>query len=74
MRRDRIKIGLKVKITKLVDQRGMMVAEKHMKVRQVGRTGVILHHIPGSGGDAWLIDHENGDKGAYTYDEFNPVK
>lgn len=69
-----IKTGLKVKITKIEDTEGMLVAKKHLDARELGAIGMVMGYVPGHGGDVWWVKHGNGTIGAYTFDEFDPLK
>lgn len=65
-----VKEGLKVKITKLGDTKGMIIKPRHLDVRKVGVTGTIVGYVPGHGGDVWWVRHEDGEIGAYVFNEF----
>ena len=68
-----VKVGLKVKITKLRSTSGMMIHPKRLAVRKAGAKGTVLGYVPGHGGDVWWIEHVDGQVGAYCYDEFKPI-
>lgn len=71
MESDEVKIGLRVRVTKLEDDiTGMFVKKKYLDVRQVGIKGRITGYVPGHGGDIWWVEHDNGDVGAYIFTEF----
>lgn len=65
-----IEEGLKVKITKLGDTKGMNINPRHLEVRKVGVIGTILGYVPGHGGHVLWVKHENGEIGAYVFNEF----
>lgn len=72
---NKVKPGLYVKITKLNDTKGMMIAPKHLDARKKGARGIIREFVPGHGGDVWFIKHDDdGQIGAYSFDEFEKVK
>jgi len=74
-REEDVKPGLVVKIGKLGSTTGMLVHEKHLKVRKSGLIGTVLRWIPGHGSWLWAVRHTNSnDVGAYHYKEFKPVK
>lgn len=70
MELDEIKIGLRVKVTKLEDTKGMMIKWEHLRVREVGVKGTVIGYVPGHGGDVWWVKHDDGQIGAYVFDEF----
>ena len=70
MELNNMKPGLRVKITKLGNTRGMLIDEQHLNVRAVGVTGTIKGHVPGHGGDVWWVEQDDGKVGAYVFDEF----
>lgn len=73
MNLDDIKPGITVITGKLGNTTGMMIADKHLLVRQEGVLGTVLDYVPGHGGDVWFVRH--GDTpaiGAYVFNEFEP--
>lgn len=70
MELDEIKIGLRVKVTKLGDTMGMLIKREHLDVRAVGVKGTVTGYVPGHGGDLWWVRHDDGHIGAYVFDEF----
>lgn len=75
MNLNRVREGLRVIITKLMDTRGMFIERKHLDVRKIGITGVVRGYVPGHGGDVWFIKHDKSSEiGAYMFTEFNPIK
>lgn len=69
------KHGQKVQITELNPEgtKGMLVAEKHLAVRKPNHIGVVWSIVAGHGGDAWAVQHDNGDIGVYSVDEMMPL-
>ena len=75
MNENHIKSGLKVITGKLGETKGMLIADKHMLVRQEGITGIVLEYVPGHGGDVWFVAHDDSPAvGAYMFNEFEPVE
>lgn len=71
MNLNNVKVGIRVKVVKLGDTKGMFIKFKYLDVREVGITGIILGYVPGHGGDVWWIQHDgNEDVGAYAFNEF----
>lgn len=70
MELDEIKIGLRVKVTTLGDAKGMFVKKEHLDVRTIGVKGTVVGYVPGHGGDVWWVKHDDGNVGAYVFDEF----
>lgn len=69
---NKIKQGMQVTVTHLGSTVGMLIAERHLRVRRTGATGEVISYVPGHGGDVWFIDQGDGDAGAYCYTEFEP--
>jgi len=69
-----IKVGMKVKITKLESTKGFFIKNKHLEVRKENIIGTIKNYVCGHGGDVWWIEHDNGDVGAYCFTEFEELK
>jgi hypothetical protein len=65
-----VKVGLRIKVTRLGDTRGMMIKKHHLDIRTVGVKGKVIGHVPGHGGDVWWVRHHDGNIGAYVFDEF----
>ena len=55
MNGNEVKPGLRVKITKLVTTKGMLVHQKHLDARKLGMTGEIQQYVAGHGGDVWVV-------------------
>lgn len=69
-----VKVGLKVKTTKLGETTGMMIASKHLDCRAEGRVGEVKGYVPGHGGDVWFVAHDNSNEvGAYVFTEMEPA-
>ena len=68
-----IKVGMRVKTTRLHSTRGMIVKEHHLKVRKAGLEGTVKGYVPGHGGDVWWVEHNDGSVGAYCFNEFRPL-
>lgn len=51
--------SLLVQSNLLVDRRGQ-------------KPGKVIQMVPGSGGDGWVVEHDDGKKAAYFYDELSP--
>jgi hypothetical protein len=67
-----VKDGLRVKITKLGETRGMLINPRHLDVRAEGKKGVVSGYVAGHGGDVWWVRHDSGSVGAYMFTEFEP--
>ena len=65
-----VKIGLRVEVKTLGDTKGMMIKRQHLDVRTIGVKGTVIGYVPGHGGDVWWIKHDDGNVGAYVFDEF----
>lgn len=63
-----VKQGMKVRVVRDGGARGMMIVEKHLSIREVGKIGVVLNWVPGHGGDVWYVKQDNGIA-AYSYTE-----
>ena len=48
-------------------------ADKHHLARRVNGYGTFVGAVPGCGGDAWFIKHNDGLIGAYYADELKDV-
>lgn len=48
---------------------GYLVAEKYITNRQAGSKGKYIGFFPGTGGDVWCIEYENGHVCAHSNDE-----
>lgn len=70
MKLEDIAIGLRVKIMTLGDTKGMFIKKEHLDVRKIGVKGTVIGYVSGHGGDIWWIKHDNGQIGAYVFDEF----
>ncbi len=69
-----VKNGLRVKTTKLGETKGMIIAPRHLTARREGVIGTLTGYVPGHGGDVWWLKHEDdGEVGAYCFDEFEPA-
>ncbi len=68
------KIGLRVKVVKLGDTKGMLVRQHYLDARKVGATGTIIGFFPGHGGDLLGVKHDKDSQiGAYTLDELKKI-
>lgn len=67
---EEIRVGMRVKITKLFSSEGFIVKEQYLTARKYGLTGVVKGCVLGHRGDIWLITHDDGSVGAYCFDEF----
>ena len=67
-----IKEGLKVRVIGDGGTKGMMIAEKHLAIREIGEEGTVLQWGPGHGGDVWYVQQDNGIA-AYCYTELQAV-
>jgi hypothetical protein len=66
--------GIRVRITTLETTKGMMIAPKHLSVRQAGLTGVVKTWVPGHGGDVWFVQHDGSEEvGAYCFTEMEQL-
>lgn len=66
-----VKIGLRVKITKLSSNiEGMNVNTRFLDTRDVGVIGIVKGYVSSLGGDVWWIEHTDGNVSAYCFDEF----
>ena len=68
-----VRIGMKVKTTRLDSTAGMFVKQECLDRREIGKKGKIVSFVPGHGGDVWFVEQDN-DVAAYNYLEFEPVK
>jgi hypothetical protein len=68
-----VKQGMKVRVIKDNGTRGMMIADKHLAIREVGKEGTVLDYVAGHGGDVWFIQQDNGIA-AYSYTEIVVVE
>lgn len=68
-----IKSGMKVRVVKLGSTMGMLIHDKHLKIREVGKEGTITNWIPGHGGDVWGVLQDNG-LACYCFDEIEAVE
>ena len=65
-----VKIGMKVRISKLGETTGMLIKPRHLECRKLEVTGTVKGYVPGHGGDVWWVQHDNSeDVGAYCFDE-----
>ena len=70
---NKIKSGMKVKVVSLGSTMGMLIHEKHLSIREVGKEGIVKNWVPGHGGDVWAITQDNG-VACYCYDEIEEVE
>ena len=70
MNKNDVKPGLRVKVICLGNTTGMLIDKKYLDNRTVGITGVIGGYVPGHGGDVWWLNQDNGNIGAYLFNEF----
>lgn len=74
MHLNEVKDGMRVRVTKLEDTKGLMISPKNTSVRRVGAIGTIRGYVPGHGGDVWWVKHDDADEvGAYVFTEFEPL-
>lgn len=66
--------GMRVKIVRLEDTKGMLIKQHHLDIREVGQTGILSGYVPGHGGDVWWVNHDNGTIGAYSINEFEEIQ
>jgi hypothetical protein len=65
------RIGVRVRIYRLGDTRGILVASKHLYSRQIGKIGTLKGIVPGHGGDVWWVLHDEASiVTAYATTEF----
>jgi hypothetical protein len=70
-----ITVGLTVRVARLEDTTGMLIAEKHLSVRRLGAVGEITGYVAGHGGDVWWVHHWDTDQvGAYIFTEIEPYR
>ena len=69
---EKIASGMRVKVIRLGTTYGMLIHDKHLKIREVGKVGVVTNWIPGRGGDVWGVQQDNG-LACYCYDELEEV-
>lgn len=65
--------GKKVRVTKLGRTTGMLIHQRHLTVRAIGVLGTIDGFVPGHGGDVLWVTHEDGQIGAYTFEELEEI-
>lgn len=69
-----VKPGIRVRVTKLGETKGMLIKPKHLDCRREGVTGVVDGYVPGHGGDVWWVKHDDStDIGAYVFDELELI-
>ena len=74
MESDQVKPGLRVKVTHIGKTTGMIIHQKHLRVRRKGITGTVTSYVPGHGGDVWFVKHDEADViGAYVFTELEPT-
>lgn len=66
---NKVKMGLKVKTTKLGGT-GFIIPEKYTTVRQEGIIGNVIDYVRGYNGEIWWIKHNDGNMSMYHHDEF----
>src|SRR4051812_44052293 len=49
---------------------GMMIKTEYLEARTAGATGKIVGVVGGHGGDVYWVQHDDGKKAAYCFDEF----
>jgi len=50
---------------------GFLVIQKIISERKPNTNGKYIGYVPGSGGELWWIEHEDGTVGAYLFTEIN---
>ena len=65
---DCVPIGHRVYAT-AIDQTGLLVGRRHLDAMKVGVEGTVTGYVPGHGGDAWWVQHDDGSVAAYWYPE-----
>jgi hypothetical protein len=68
-----VKEGIRVKTTNLKTTKGFLIHERYLMCRTTDVTGTVIGYVPGHGGDVWLVQHDGGNIGAYSYDEFEKL-
>lgn len=66
---NKINIGIKVVVSKLEDEKGMMIKQYLLNNRRLGAKGRVLDYVPGHGGDVWWVKHESGVVAPYCFTE-----
>ena len=75
MEKYEVKNGKRVRIVKLGDMKDTNVEPENWHAIKLGETGKIIGHVPGSGGEIWLVKHDGSEQvGAYRFDEFIGIK
>jgi hypothetical protein len=67
-----VKAGLRVKVVFVGPTKGMIVHPAHLRARHIGACGKVTGIVPGHGGDVWWVSQDDGQVGAYCFDEFEP--
>jgi len=65
--------GDRAVVVRLGSEAGLLVEESALRSRQMGAIGTVLSWIPGHGGDAWWLRHDDGGVGAYLVNEIGPL-
>ena len=74
MELENVKVGLRVEVKSLhSDTKGMFIGQLHLDVRAVGIKGTIVDYVSGHGGDVWWVKHDDGNVGAYVFDELEMI-
>lgn len=69
MKEEEVKIGMLVRIVD-IKPHGFSVVKKHLCARRMGDTGTVIEMIPGHGGEAFGVQHDDGSIAVYSHDEF----
>lgn len=64
------KPGQLVRILELRPTTGFICGPKVMQYRQSNVDAVAISHVPGHGGDVWVLQHGDGTQAVYSIDEF----
>ena len=66
--------GDRVRVTRLGDTTGFLIHARPMLCRKAGVFGVVANYVAGHGGDVYFVTHDDGQVGAYVYDELEPIE
>ena len=70
MEKNDIRQGMLVITTATLGDMGQhIVTMEQLKARRPNGRGRTIRHLPGHGGDVWLVGHADGSIAAYTLDE-----
>lgn len=69
MQWNELKVGLRVKVTHLDATTQINAEQPYLDARREGATGQLLGVVARRDIDNWLVQHDDGKTGAYSYKE-----